>query len=61
MDRGESLGPVSWLFRSRSRWVGKNMIRKVSRSTPGLCLSISRAGEICTGSCSEAWIAGALW
>ena len=49
MDRGEELGPGSWLFRSQSKWVGKNMIRKVSRSTSGLCLSVSRAGEIVRG------------
>ncbi len=45
-DRGEILGPDSWLFRSQSKWVGKNRVRKVARSTSGLCLSVSRAGEI---------------
>ena len=45
-DRGESLGPDSWLFRSHSRWIREKTIHKVSRSTPGLPLSISQAGLI---------------
>ena len=45
-DRGESLSPDSWLFRSHSRWIRENTIHKVSRSTPGLPLSISQAGLI---------------
>jgi integrase len=42
-DRGESLGPDSWLFRSHSKWIRGNTIHKVRRSTPGLPLSISQA------------------
>ncbi len=45
-DRDESLGPNSWLFRSHSKWIRENTIHKVSRSTPGLPLSISQAGLI---------------
>ena len=45
-ERGESLGPDSWLFRSHSMWIRENVIHKVSRSTPGLPLSISQAGLI---------------
>jgi integrase len=45
-DRGESLGPDSWLFRSHSRWIREKTIHKVSRSTPGMPLSTSQAGLI---------------
>jgi hypothetical protein len=46
VDRGEELEPDSWLFRSHSRWFTDYKIRKVPRSTKGMCLSVSRAGEI---------------